>query len=123
MTFYICGGCPGWAWEANGPGDVYGPESHPLKLGSLGSHEWTPMTVTDGISDGVRYMNHGGGMVPDPDGKWYHVEDRPRPAATDPQDRVAARAKADPNYRVMLMEDASIAARQEIGSREGSRNP
>ena len=44
-------------------------------------------------------------------------------AATDPQDRVAARAKADPNYRVMLMEDASIAARQEIGSREGSRNP
>ena len=46
MTFYICGGCPGWAWEENGPGGVYGPESHPLKLGSLGPHEWEPMTVT-----------------------------------------------------------------------------
>ena len=57
MTFYICGGCPGWAWEANGPGDVYGPERHPLTLGSLGSHEWEPMTVTD--SDRENYALHG----------------------------------------------------------------
>jgi len=42
----LCLGCPGYAWDANGPGDVYGPEQHPLGFGSDETpHEWQPADI------------------------------------------------------------------------------